>query len=488
MELYYQSAHQLHNLIQNREISITELVEAQLNWIDQVEDQIHAYIHLQREAALNHAQKLDHFLQQGEIQPGPLYGIPIAYKDNICTQGVITTCGSKMLADYIPPYNATVVERLEQTGMIMLGKTNLDEFAMGSSTETSAFFNTHNPWDVTRVPGGSSGGSAAAVAVGQAVISLGSDTGGSVRQPAAFCGVVGLKPTYGRVSRSGLVAYASSLDQIGPITRDVTDCALVMNVLAGLDSKDTTSASENVNDYTQALIPDVKGLKVGIPKEYFAAEVVDPEIVKKVHHTLRLLEQLGAKVEEFSMSNLEVALATYHMIASAEASSNLARFDGVRYGFRVSEMGNLEQLYCRTRGQGFGNEVKQRILLGTHALSSDCYEAYYLKAKKVWTQIRKEFAEAFNQYDILITPTTPTTAFRFNQKSDDLWSMLRSDLLTVSMNLAGVPAISVPIGFDSQGLPIGMQIVGKHFAESTLFKVAYTLEQELVEVRRCPRW
>lgn len=485
MELYYQSAHELHTLIVNREISITELVEAQLNRIDQVEDQIHAYINLQRDAALDHARQLDHSLHQGEIQPGPLYGIPIAYKDNICTQGVATTCASKMLANYISPYSSTVVERLEKAGMVMLGKVNLDEFAMGSSTDNSAFFSTHNPWDLTRVPGGSSGGSAAAVAAGQAVMSLGSDTGGSVRQPASFCGVVGLKPTYGRVSRYGLVAYASSLDQIGPLTRDVTDCALVMNVIAGSDLKDATSIPESVDDYTQALIPDVKGLKVGIPTEYFTEEI-NPEIKAKIQKMVRLLVRLGAKAEEFSMSNLDMALATYYMVASAEASSNLSRFDGIRYGFRTSEMENLEQLYSTTRGQGFGNEVKQRILLGTHALSSDYYEAYYLKAKKVWTSIRQEFEETFTKYDILVTPTTPTTAFRMNHNLRDPWSMFRNDLLTVSMNLAGVPAISIPIGFDSQGLPIGMQIVGKHFAESTLFKVAYTVEQELAEDRRWP--
>lgn len=486
MALYMKTAHELRDLLRAREISVEDVVKAQYTRIGEIDEKVKAFVTLEEEAALAKARELDHTFGQGEELPSDLTGIPVAYKDNLCTKGVRTTCSSKMLETYIPPYDATVVERLEKAGTVMLGKTNMDEFAMGSSTENSAFFTTRNPWDLTRVPGGSSGGSAAAVAAGEAVFSLGSDTGGSIRQPAAFCGVVGLKPTYGYVSRYGLVAFASSLDQVGPFTRDVTDCAMVMNHLAGHDCKDSTSAPEEPDDLTRALKTEVKGLKIGIPVEYFS-QGVDPEIVAAVQACIQQLVRLGAEAEEISMSYTDAALPAYYIIAPAEASSNLARLDGVRYGYRTADEEGLYEMYSRTRSEGFGAEVKRRIMLGTYALSSGYYDAYYLKAQKVRTLIKADFDRAFASYDVLITPTTPTTAFAMGENAANPLAMYMSDVLTVPINMAGVPAISLPIGWDAKGLPIGVQLIGKYFSEATLLRVAYTLEQDLNIVGRCPQ-
>lgn len=477
MALYRKTAHELRDLLRKREIGVEELVKAQFARIDDVDHRVRAYVTENREGALAKAQELDRSFRQGETL-SELAGIPVAYKDNLCTKGIRTTCSSRMLENFIPPYHATVVERLERAGTVMLGKTNLDEFAMGSSTENSAFFPTCNPWNLARVPGGSSGGSAAAVAAGEAVFSLGSDTGGSIRQPAAFCGVVGLKPTYGFVSRYGLVAFASSLDQVGTFTRDVTDCALVMNTLAGYDEKDSTSAPVEPGDLTRVLQSDVKGLKIGIPKEYFG-EGVDPEINARVKECIERLVKLGAEAEEISMPYTDAALPAYYIIAPAEASSNLARFDGVRYGLRTKDPEGLYEMYSETRSAGFGAEVKRRVMLGTYALSSGYYDAYYLKAQKVRTLIKADFERAFQSYDLLITPTTPTTAFAMGEHVANPLAMYMSDLLTVPVNMAGVPALSLPVGMDTQGLPIGLQIIGAHFSEEVLLRVAYTLEQEL---------
>ncbi|MCK4261262.1 MAG: Asp-tRNA(Asn)/Glu-tRNA(Gln) amidotransferase subunit GatA [Halanaerobiales bacterium] len=477
MALYFKTAHNLLDLIQSREISVEEIIKAQFERIIAVEGQIKSYIYINKEEAFERARELDKRIKRGDENLGGLAGIPIAIKDNVCTKGIRTTCASKMLENFVPPYDATVVGRLAQADSIMIGKTNLDEFAMGSSTENSAFFPTTNPWDIERVPGGSSGGSAAAVAAGEAVISLGSDTGGSIRQPAAFCGVVGLKPTYGRVSRYGLIAFASSLDQIGPVTRDVTDCALVMNHLVGHDAKDSTSAPYKKEDFKEALVADVKGLKIGVPIDYFG-QGIDTEIIAKIKDSINKLVKLGAETAEISMPHTNTALSAYYIIAPAEASSNLARFDGVRYGYRAENARDLIDMYSTTRSEGFGDEVKRRIMLGTYALSSGYYDAYYLKAQKVRTLIKGDFDRAFEKFDVLITPTTPTTAFKKGINKDPL-AMYKSDICTVPINLAGIPAISIPVGFDSNGLPIGVQIIGRNFDESTLLRVAYTLEQEL---------
>ncbi len=394
----------------------------------------------------------------------------------MCTKGVKTTCSSKMLGNFVPPYDATVVERLKAAGMVMVGKGNMDEFAMGSSTENSAFFPTRNPWDLERVPGGSSGGSAASVAAGEAIYSLGSDTGGSIRQPAGFCSVVGLKPTYGRVSRYGLVAFASSLDQIGPLTKDVTDCALVMNVIAGHDPRDSTSVDQPVPDYTKSLIPDLKGLRIGVPKEYFV-KGMESGVDQVMRQAIAKLVELGAKVEwEVSLPHTPYALACYYIIAPSEAMANLARYDGVKYGFSAKEAENMWDAMAKTRQYGFGPEVKRRIMLGTYALSAGYYEAYYLKAQKVRTLISREFAEAFTKYDALVTPVSPTVPFRIGEKTDDPLQMYLSDICTLPINIAGIPGISVPAGF-VDGLPVGMQILAKPFCEETLFRVAYAYEQ-----------
>ncbi len=475
MELYSMTAHQLRDLLRKGEVSATDIVKSVLERIDEVEGKIKAYITITDDLALRSAEKVDELLAKGEELPD-LAGIPVAIKDVICTKGVLTTCASKILYNFVPPYDATVMVKLNRQMIAMIGKANMDEFAMGSSTENSGFFITRNPWDLDRVPGGSSGGSAAAVAADEAICSLGSDTGGSIRQPAALCGVVGLKPTYGRVSRFGLVAFASSLDQIGPITKDVEDCALMMNAICGYDPMDSTSADVPVPDFTKSLIPEVKGFKIGVPKEYFI-EGIDPEVETAVRKALEKFEELGASVEEISLPHTEYAVADYYIIASAEASANLERYDGVKYGYRAEGAKDLIDMYKKTRSEGFGAEVKRRIMLGTYALSAGYYDAYYLKGLKVRTLIKRDFDEAFEKVDVIVTPTSPTPAFRIGEKVDDPLTMYLSDIFTISANLAGICGISIPCGFSSEGLPIGMQILGKPFDEETIIRVAYAFEQ-----------
>lgn len=455
-----------------KEVSAREVTEAALNRIDDVDHSVKAFVTLAREEALAAAAQVDAKRLNGE-EVGPLAGVPMALKDNMCTKGVLTTCSSKILHNFFPPYNATVVELLQQAGAVMLGKTNMDEFAMGSSTENSALFTTRNPWDTERVPGGSSGGSAAAVAADEAFFTLGSDTGGSIRQPAAFCGVVGMKPTYGRVSRYGLIAFASSLDQIGPFTKDVRDCALVLNAIAKHDSRDTTSADVATPDYTSYLDGNVKGMKIGVPREYFAAGI-DPAVQAAVRKALAALVSLGAKADEISLPHTDYGIPVYYLIAPAEASSNLARYDGVQYGFRA-EADSLIAMYKKTRSQGFGAEVRRRIMLGTYALSSGYYDAYYLKALKVRTLIKQDFDEAFKKYDVILTPTAPTTSFKAGEVEDPL-TMYLNDICTIPANLAGLPAVSVPCGL-VDGLPVGLQFIGKLFDEGTILRAAYAYEQ-----------
>lgn len=474
MQLYRLTAHELHDLLIKKEISAEEINNAVFERIDAVEDKIGAYVTKTKEHALKSAHVVDEQIRNGEVI-APLAGIPVAVKDNMCTNGLRTTASSKILSNFVPPYDATVVEKLAAVGAAVVGKTNLDEFAMGSSTENSAFANTRNPWDIERVPGGSSGGSAAAVSAGEAVCALGSDTGGSIRQPASFCGVVGLKPTYGAVSRYGLIAFASSLDQIGPFARDVTDCALLLEAISGHDSRDSTSANYQVPDYTAALVNDVRGLKIGVPEEYMAAGII-PEVRAAVEKAMKLLETLGAIVEYTTLPHTEYALPTYYIIAPAEASSNLARYDGVRYGFRAADVGDVIDMFMKSRSQGFGPEVKRRIMLGTYALSAGYYDAYYLKALKVRTLIKQDFDRAFEKYDLLLSPTSPSPAFRFGEKVDDPLQMYLSDICTISVNLAGIPGISLPCGF-VDGMPVGLQLMGKYFDEGTLLRVAYTFEQ-----------
>lgn len=474
MGITAKTAGELHQLLVSKEISATELTRAFLRKIHRLDDKVRAFITVTEDAALMQASIVDEKISRGE-GIGDLEGIPMALKDNMCTEGIRTTCSSKILENFIPPYDATVTERLKEAGVILLGKLNMDEFAMGSSTENSRFFQTHNPWDLERVPGGSSGGAAASVAADELVFALGSDTGGSIRQPAAFCGVVGMKPTYGAVSRYGLIAYASSLDQIGPLTKDVRDNALVMNVISGHDGKDSTSAPFAKPDYTQFLVNDVKGMKIGIPSEYFG-EGIDPEVAKVLREAVQTLKDLGAVVEECSMPHTEYAMPAYYIIAPAECSSNLARYDGVRYGYRTENVNDLISMFKKTRAEGFGSEVKRRIMLGTYALSSGYYDAYYLKAQKVRTLIKQDFDQALEKYDVLLSPTAPTPAFKVGEKSANPLSMYLSDICTVPLNLAGLPGISIPAGFVN-GLPIGMQLMGKAFSEGTLYRVAYTFEQ-----------
>ena len=470
-----------------REISSVELTRNVLDRIHAVEPRVHAYLTLTEQMALAMAEAADRRLAQGD-NVGPLTGVPIALKDNLCTMGVLTTCASKILHNFVPPYDATVVERLKRAGAVFVGKTNLDEFAMGSSTENSAFQVTANPWDLERVPGGSSGGSAAAVSADECIAALGSDTGGSIRQPAGFCGVVGLKPTYGRVSRYGLVAFASSLDQIGPITKTVEDAAILMNVIAGRDPADSTSADIPMPDYTKSLKDDVKGLKIGVPKEYFV-EGMDREVEAAVREAIRHLVGLGAEAIEISLPHSGYAVATYYLCATAEASSNLARYDGVHYGHRTADQDNIIDMYTKTRHDGFGNEVKRRIMLGTYALSAGYYDAYYLKALKVRTLIKRDFERAFEKCDAILTPTSPTPPFKKGEKTDDPLRMYLSDIFTISVNLAGIPAISIPCGFcDATGrpLPIGLQLIAPVFGEKVLFRVAHVYEQTTDSHKRRP--
>lgn len=482
MKLYEQTAHQLHELLVKKEISAVELARNVLDRVKDVDEKVRGYVTVTADQALAQAAAVDEKIARGE-QISPLAGIPMAIKDNICTEGVKTTCSSKILANFVPPYDATVIRKLQTVDGVMIGKTNLDEFAMGSSTENSAFFTTRNPWDLDRVPGGSSGGSAAVVAADETVWALGSDTGGSIRQPAAYCGVVGMKPTYGCVSRYGLVAFASSLDQIGPITKDVTDCALVLNAISGHDPKDSTSVKSDTPDYTKALRNDVKGLRIGVPREYFVSGM-DEEVRKAILQSIDKLVQLGAVAEEVSMPNTDYAMPAYYIIAPAEASSNLARYDGVSYGYRA-EGDDIVAMYKRTRSEGFGAEVKRRILLGTYALSSGYYDAYYLKALKVRTLVKQDYDRAFEKYDVLITPTAPSPAFRIGEKSADPIELYLQDVCTIPINLAGIPGISIPCAYTQAGLPIGMQIIGKAFSEEMLLRTAYTFEQN-TDIRQKP--
>ncbi len=463
-------------MLKTKELSVTELVDYSLQQISEVDPQIQAFLTVDEDNSRTFASQLDLELrnQRADVR-GPLFGLPIGIKDNIVTEDMVTTCASKFLANYRPIYDATVVQKLKQAQTIMVGKLNMDEFAMGGSTEKSAFHKTRNPWHLDYVPGGSSGGSAAAVASGQVVFSLGSDTGGSIRQPAAYCGIVGMKPTYGLVSRYGLVAFASSLDQIGPLTKNVEDSAYVLQAISGHDLKDSTSLQVEIPDYTKSLTGDVRGLRIAVPREYMG-KGIDPAVREKTLAALHVFEQLGAVWEEVSMPHSEFAVATYYIIASAEASSNLARFDGVRFGVRSPKSDNLLDLYHQSRSEGFGSEVKRRIMLGTYALSSGYYDAYYLKAQQVRTLIKQDFEQVFQKYDVIMGPTAPSTAFRIGEQAHDHLTMYLNDILTIPVNLAGVPAISVPSGF-VQGLPVGLQIIGKPLDESTIFRAAHAYEQ-----------
>ncbi|MEW6068870.1 MAG: Asp-tRNA(Asn)/Glu-tRNA(Gln) amidotransferase subunit GatA [Nitrospirota bacterium] len=477
MDLYRLTISELRALIDKREVLIKELVESIYKRIDSVEEKIKAFVTLTQDKALEAAEEAQKKINMSDAQTpkGIILGIPIAIKDNMCTKGIRTTCSSKILHNFIPPYESTVTTRLINDGYILVGKTNLDEFAMGSSTENSGFHTTRNPWDLDRIPGGSSGGSTAAVAADECIAALGSDTGGSIRQPASLCGVVGLKPTYGRVSRYGLVAFASSLDQIGPITKNVRDSAMLMNIISGHDPYDSTSVPMPVPDFTEAIGKDIKGIRIGIPKEYFI-EGIDKEVESGVKEAIKKLESFGAIPVEISLPHTGHAVATYYILATSEASSNLARYDGVKYGFRAGGKDLLE-MYMNTRSQGFGTEVKRRIMLGTYALSSGYYEAYYKKAQQVRTLIKRDFENAFNIVDIIVTPTSPTPAFKLGERTADPLQMYLSDIFTISVNLAGVPAISIPCGFTSHNLPIGLQLIGRHFDEETILKVAYVYEQ-----------
>ena len=474
-DLHARAAHELRDALRSGETTSTEIARSYLDRIDAVDGRTRAYLDVWSEYALEQAAAIDDRLQKGD-DPGPLAGIPIALKDIFCTTYGTTTCASRILHGFQSPYNATVVERLQEAGAVLLGKLNMDEFAMGSSTENSSVQPTCNPWDLDRVPGGSSGGAAVSVASDQAAIALGSDTGGSIRQPAAFCGCIGMKPTYGRVSRYGLVAFASSLDQIGPFTKDAEDLALIMNVICGRDPMDATSADLPVPDYTRSLRQDVSDLTIGLPKEYYT-DALSSEMREKIDAAVDVLREAGATVVEVSLPHTDYGVAVYYIIAPAEASANLARFDGVRYGFRHPDAKTVEDLYRLTKSAGFGREVKRRIMLGTYVLSSGYYDAYYLKAQKVRALIRKDYDDAFKQCDVIVTPTTPTPAFRLGDKIDDPLQMYLNDVYTNSANLAGVPGVSVPCGLTQNSLPAGLQIIGKPFDEETLIRVAYTYEQ-----------
>ncbi|MEJ9221915.1 Asp-tRNA(Asn)/Glu-tRNA(Gln) amidotransferase subunit GatA [Paenibacillus glucanolyticus] len=483
MSLFDYKLTEIHNKLQNKELSVTDLVDQAFTRISETEDRVKAFITLDEEGARSSAKVLDDKLAAGDTR-GLLFGLPVGIKDNIVTEGLRTTCASQFLSNFTPVYDATVVGKLRAADTVTIGKLNMDEFAMGGSNENSSFYPVRNPWNLDRVPGGSSGGSAAAVAAGEAYFALGSDTGGSIRQPASYCGVVGLKPTYGLVSRFGLVAFASSLDQIGPLTKNVEDSAYVLQAIAGYDQMDSTSAKVDVPDYLSALSGDIAGLRIAVPKEYLG-EGVDAEVKETVLNALKALEALGATWDEVSLPHTDYAVATYYLLASSEASSNLARFDGVRYGVRSDNAGSLIDLYHESRSQGFGDEVKRRIMLGTYALSSGYYDAYYLKAQKARTLIKQDFDKVFEQYDVIIGPTAPTTAFKLGTQVDDPLTMYLNDILTIPVSLAGVPAVSVPCGF-ADGLPVGMQIIGKAFDESTVLRVAHAYEQNTEHHKRRP--
>ena len=475
MELYELTVHELVEKLEKGEVTSVEITKSYFDRIKEKDGEVKAYISTLEESALEKAKSVDEARKAGKTV-GKYAGIPIGIKDNLCITGTKTTCSSKMLENFVAPYNATVIEKLNKEDLVYLGKTNLDEFAMGSSTENSAFFDTKNPWDLDRVPGGSSGGSAAAVAADIAPWALGSDTGGSIRQPSSLCGVVGFKPTYGLVSRYGLVAFASSLDQIGPITKDVTDSAILLNLIAGHDCKDSTSVDVGEKDYTQALKNDVKGMKIGLPKEYFG-EGINPEVKDAVLAVAKKYEELGAIVEECSFDVGQYATSVYYVIADAEASSNLGRFDGIRYGFRSEKFENLKDIYKNSRSEGFGPEVKRRIMIGTYVISSGYYDAYYKKAQKVRTVIKNSYNELFEKYDLLLTPVSPTTAFKIGEKCDNPLEMYLADICTVPVNIGGLPGMSIPCALDSKGLPIGFQLIGKAFNEETIIRAAYTYEQ-----------
>ncbi len=482
MELNQLTIHELRKKLKEGETTSVEITESVFNRIGAVEDKIHSFITIMKDSAFEEAQKADRAIQEGNT--GLLTGIPIALKDIMCTRGVRTTCGSHILENFIPPYDSTVVKKLRKAGAVFVGKTNMDEFAMGSSTETSYFGITRNPWDLERIPGGSSGGSATAVVADQCIASLGSDTGGSIRQPAALCGVVGMKPTYGRVSRFGLVAFASSLDQIGPLSKDVEDCAIMMNAIAGYDPNDSTSVPADVPDYTKYVSRGIEGWTIGIPKEYFI-EGIDPEVLAAVEVAIKQVEKMGGKTVEISLPHTEYCVAVYYVIAPSEASSNLARYDGVRYGFRSKEGRDLLEMYKMSRAAGFGDEVKRRIMIGTHSLSSGYYDAYYKKASQVRALMRDDFDEAFKTCDVILTPATPTPAFHVGEKMDDPLQMYLCDMFTLSANLAGIPGISVPCGYTKGGLPIGLQFLAKHFEEEKLIQIASAYEKNSkIEKRR----
>jgi len=475
MDLCKLTIHHLHDLLVKKEVTSKEVTEALYRRIEEVDRKIEAYLLLTEEGAFRQADQVDRKIDRGE-KIGDLAGVPIGLKDILCTKGIRTTCASKILEDYVPFYDATVVRKLKEEEAVILGKLNMDEFAMGSSTENSGFQITRNPWDLARIPGGSSGGSAAAVAADECIAALGTDTGGSIRQPVSCCGAVGMKPTYGRVSRYGLVAFASSLDQIGPITKDVEDCAILMNAISGYDPCDSTSVNVKVPDYKESLVKDVKGVRIGIPDEYFL-EGMDPDVESSVKEAIGQFGKWGAEVRRVSLPHTEYAVAIYYIIATAEASSNLARYDGVKYGFRSKGYRDLMEMYTQSRAKGFGREVKRRIILGTYVLSAGYYDAYYRKASQVRTLMRKDFEEAFQQVDVIVAPTAPTPAFRIGEKTENPLQMYLSDIHTIPVNLAGIPAISIPCGFSHENLPIGLQIMGRHFDEGMLLRVAYTFEQ-----------
>lgn len=475
MELYEYTAYELAEKLEKGEVTSEEITRSYFERIKEKDGEVRAYISTLEEEAIAKAKKIDEDRKLGKTLP-KYAGIPIGIKDNMCITGTKTTCSSKMLENFVAPYNATVIDKLNEQNLLYLGKLNMDEFAMGSSTESSAFFNTHNPWDLDRVPGGSSGGSAAAVAADMAPWALGSDTGGSIRQPASLCGIVGLKPTYGLVSRFGLVAYASSLDQIGPLTKDVRDSAILLNLIAGHDEKDSTSMDIEKKDYTKSLVNDVKGMKIGLPKEYFG-EGINEEVKQSILAVVKKYEEMGAIVEECSLDVGKYATAAYYIMACAEASSNLGRFDGIRYGYRTEKFDNLKDIYKNSRSEGFGPEVKRRIILGTYVLSSGYYDAYYKKAQKLRTIIKNGYNELFEKYDLLLTPTSPTTAFKIGEKSANPIEMYLADICTVPVNIGGLPGMSIPCGLDSKGLPISFQLIAKSFNEETIFRAAYTYEQ-----------
>ena len=461
--------------LKSKKYSATELLKSVYHRIDAVEEKVHSYIRLSKESALNQAKEAD--ARIASKIDAPLLGVPIALKDLICTKGSLTTCGSKILEGFISPYDATVVKKLKEAGAVIIGKTNMDEFAMGSTTETSAFYPTANPWDLTRTPGGSSGGSAAAVAANECIAALGSDTGGSIRQPASFCGITGLKPTYGRVSRFGLVAFASSFDQIGPLTKTVADAAYLSEIICGNDPMDSTSANIPVPKFMKSLEKNIKGLKVGLPKEYFSSGV-DSDVLENIKNSIKILEKLGIKPVEIKLPHTKYAVATYYILACAEASTNLSRFDGVKYGFRSENSKNLNEMYINSRQEGFGEEVKRRIILGTFALSSGYYDAYYIKGQKVRTLIKQDFEQAFEKCDFIAGPNSPVTAFKLHEKLNDPLQMYLSDIFTLSVNLAGLPGLSIPCGFSTENLPIGLQLIGRPFDEETILNIGNKFQKE----------